>query len=214
MNKHPLVMETAPSAVRQDEPTVWRWFGFIGWCAILVGTIIALVNIYKGDRLATEWMGWILVSFGLVGAIGHAAVENDQLLRRILGGVGALGLLVGVVIGIVLPLESVHLAKSWAVGLLPFLPGLIFVALFARQETEPFFKQLAVYGLGGIGFLLTLIAFIGVITKPDWITGAGGVALVVAFFTLLLYLSLFNSTNPLGYWSAVIVGVLGAAIMV
>ncbi|HLW67749.1 MAG TPA: ABC transporter permease [Gemmataceae bacterium] len=214
MNKHPLVMETAPSAVRQDEPTVWRWFGFIGWCAILVGTIIALVNIYKGDRLATEWMGWILVSFGLVGAIGHAAVENDQLLRRILGGVGALGLLVGVVIGIVLPLESVHLAKSWAVGLLPFLPGLIFVALFARQEAEPFFKQLAVYGLGGIGFLLTLIAFIGVITKPDWITGAGGVALVVAFFTLLLYLSLFNSTNPLGYWSAVIVGVLGAAIMV
>jgi hypothetical protein len=213
MNKHPLVMETAPSAVRQDEPTVWRWFGFIGWCAVLVGTIIALVNIFKGDRLATEWMGWLLVALGLVGAIAHAAVESDQLLRRVIGGVGALGLLVGVVIGIVLPLESVHLAKTWAVGLLPFLPGLIFIALFARQETEPFFKNLGMYGLGGIGFLLTLVGFIGAIIKPGWIAGPGGVVLVAAYFALLLYLSLVGSTSTIGYWSAVCIGILGAAII-
>jgi gliding motility-associated transport system permease protein len=209
MNKHPLVMETAPSNVRQGEPTVWRWFGFIGWCAILVGTIIALVNIYKGDRLATEWMGWLLVSLGLVGTIGHAAVENDQLLRRILGGVGALGLLVGIVIGIVLPLESVHLAKSWAIGLLPFFPGLIFIGLFARQETEPFFKDLARFGLGGIGFLLTLIGFVGVIVAPAWLSGPGGGALILGFFTLLFYLSLMGSTSIIGYWSAVAMGMLG-----
>jgi ABC-type transport system involved in multi-copper enzyme maturation permease subunit len=206
-------METAPSAVRQDEPTVWRWFGFIGWCAVLVGTIIALVNIYKGDRLATEWMGWLLVALGLVGAIAHAAVESDQLLRRVLGGVGALGLLVGVVIAIVLPLESVHLSKSWAVGLLPFLPGLIFIALFARQETEPFFKKLAIYGLGGIGLVFTLIGFIGAITRPGWVAGPGGVVLVVAFFALLLYLSLVGSTSSIGYWSAVNLGVLGALMV-
>jgi ABC-2 type transport system permease protein len=211
--KRPTVLEMAPSAVRREEPTVSRWFGFVGWCAVLVGTIIALVNIYKGERLATEFLGWLLVVLGLTGAVAHAAVESDQLLRRVLGGLGALALLIGVVIGIVLPLESVHLAKSWAVGLLPFIPGLIFITLFARQETEPFFKDLAVYGLGGIGFILSLIGFIGTIAAPGWISGPGGVAIVVGFLTLVLYLSLTGSTNSIGYWSAVAMGVLGLLML-
>jgi hypothetical protein len=210
--KHPAVLETAPSTVRQDEPSVWRTIGLVGWCLVFVGTIIALVNIYQGERywaVVSEHAGWLYVIFGLTGAIVHAAIEKDELLRRVIGAAGALGLLAGVILGIVFSLESVHLAKSWGVGLLPFIPGLIFIALFARQETEEFFKNLAVYGLGGIGLVLTLIGLIGTIAAPGWISGPGGVALVVGFFSLLLYLSLTGTASPIGYWSAVAMGALG-----
>src|SRR5260370_34382392 len=86
-SKRPVLAETAPSQTRQDEPTFARIGGMAGWCAILVGTVIVLANIYsKETRLVPEWIGWLVLMLGMFGAFVHAAVENDRLLRQCIGG--------------------------------------------------------------------------------------------------------------------------------
>ena len=86
-SKRPVLAELAPSQERQDEPTVSRVGGMLGWCAVLVGAVVALVNIYsETPRLLPEWVGWFVLLLGLFGVFLHASVETDRLLRQLIGG--------------------------------------------------------------------------------------------------------------------------------
>src|SRR6266850_6920160 len=94
--QRPRFLETAPSQVREDEPTISRWIGGIGWCVTLVGVVVAMANIYaESARYVPEWFGWLMVMVGLVAIFFHAAVENDRLLRQALGAAGVIAMIAG-----------------------------------------------------------------------------------------------------------------------
>src|SRR5438105_157983 len=95
-SKRPVLAEMAPSQERQPEPAFSRIGGMVGWCAVLVGSVIALANIYaETQRLIPEWFGWLVLMFGLFGVFLHAAVETDRLLRQLIGGAAALAIVAG-----------------------------------------------------------------------------------------------------------------------
>src|SRR5947208_1499012 len=82
-------------------------------------------NIYsKEQRLVPEWIGWLVLMLGMFGAFVHPAVENDRLLRQLIGGAAVTAIVIG------LGLASFRSSK-WPVGLIPFIPGLLLLILFA-----------------------------------------------------------------------------------
>jgi ABC-type transport system involved in multi-copper enzyme maturation permease subunit len=194
--------------MRGEEPTVARWIGGIGWCLALVGTVIAVANIYTDTpRLIPEWAGWILAQIGLVGIFIHAAAENDRLLRQAIGAAGILLLLAGLV------LAGVRY-RLWAAGLLSFLPGLILVIMFARRETDPQWRKYSLLGIGAAGAIMSLAELIGMVAYTPWITGPGVVLAIIGLLTLAVFMSLEGSTSREAYWTALALGAAGALVFV
>src|SRR5437899_2036257 len=148
-SNRPMYAETAPSSMKQDEPIVSRWVGGFGWSAVLVGVTVAIANIYSDTaRLVPESAGWLLVLVGLVGVFFHATVETDELLRRTTLAVGGVCLVAGIA------LMAFKYNSNWPVGLLPFVPGLILVILYARREPAGPARTAVVLGLGGFGAVM------------------------------------------------------------
>src|SRR5690242_17457854 len=132
MSNGPIRGETAPSKLRTDEPTLARYAGGIGWGLVVVGVVGIIANrTFETPRLLvpSEGWGWMFVLIGLTAAMVHAAVETDQFLRRALGIAGALLVVGGVIWGALLATKG----KSWAIGLIPVVPGFFLVALHIRK---------------------------------------------------------------------------------
>jgi hypothetical protein len=87
---------------------------------VVMGLVIVFANrTAETPRLFSEGWGWLFVLVGLTAALAHAAAETDLLVRRLIGLVGSLLVFVGVVLGMVMSGRG----RSWALGLIPALPG-------------------------------------------------------------------------------------------
>jgi ABC-2 type transport system permease protein len=180
MNNGPTTSgERAPSRLRADEPTLARYAGGIGWGLVVVGIVGVGANFYYATPrllIPSSGFGWFLVLVGLILAHIHAAVETDLLLRRVLGGIGAGLAIIGVIIGAVACLVEPGKSKfvdamghSWAIGLVPAIPGIFLIALYIRSEEDEATRAKALLGFGVVGLLLAV----------------GGVALTMAFPLLM-----------------------------
>ncbi|MFL5341932.1 MAG: ABC transporter permease [Gemmataceae bacterium] len=209
-SKRPVLVESAPSEVRQDEPTFARAGGMIGWSAVLVGTVVAVANIYATQqRLIPEWLGWFALVLGLVGVFLHAAVETDRLLRQLIGAAGAIGVVAG------LSLAAWKYKANWPIGLLPLVPGLVLLVLFARRETEPQLRRYTRLGLLALGAVAAVVGLGGMLASTAWLVGPGSTLAALGLVTLAVTLPLLDDDlADIGYWTAVGMSALGGIVIV
>src|SRR6516225_8426746 len=78
----PFGQELAPSALREDEPSVARVVGMVALCAAVVGIAVIAMNWWaasqsKAPRLIPEWVGWMAAIIGVGGLLFHAARDAD-----------------------------------------------------------------------------------------------------------------------------------------
>ncbi|MCX7699972.1 MAG: hypothetical protein N2039_03765, partial [Gemmataceae bacterium] len=199
--------ESAPSLLRGDEPKLARYVGGIGWGVVLMGLVIVLANrSAETPRLFSEGWGWLFVLGGLTAGLAHAAAETDSLIRRIIGLVG----LILVVIGIGWGAAMAARERSWALGLIPALPGVALLALFLRRETDPRLRERGLLAFGAVGLLLALVGVLGTIIAPQWMPARFAVALLLGLLLVLIYLSLAGIADDRAYRIAQGLGVLGA----
>src|SRR5712691_1717085 len=205
-SSHPIYAEAAPSRIKEDEPIVSRWVGGIGWSIILIGVVTALANINsESPRLIPEWAGWLLLQFGLIAAFFHAAVETERLFRNLIGAAGAIGVAGGVL------LSSIYYS-NWGIGLLPFVPGLIFVVLFIRREDEEPLRTLSRYGLGAAGALMAVVGLIGICVYSPWVGGLGVVLAVIGLATLAIFIGIEGTSSEVARCVAIAMGILGGLV--
>lgn len=200
--------EAAPSRLRADEPTLARYAGGIGWGLVVVGLVGVLANRwFETPRLLvpSQGAGWLFVLVGLTLAIVHAAMETDEFLRRVLGLVGA-AMLVG---GIFWGAGSITKEKSWALGLIPAVPGLFLIALHIRREQDEGIRRPALLGLGIAGLLLCAVGVGGTIIWPQWLPARLSMALVFGFVLMLMYLGFAGVANDFARTAAQILGAIG-----
>src|SRR5262245_18930828 len=157
--RSPFGQETAPSEVRQDEPTVARFFGMAGLLLVFAAASIILLNTWVGPRWLTPPWGYTFLIFGLAALLFHAARETETQLRRSYGFLGFGLVAVAVVLAIVPQQDAGMGAMFLPWGVIAGLLGLFFLLPFAHNESDPFYHNLAIYVLGGVGAASALVGF-------------------------------------------------------
>jgi ABC-2 type transport system permease protein len=198
--------ESAPSILREEQPTVARIFGLVGLMLITIGcAVLATVGLGYSSRIPPV-LGAFLLFLGLTFLLLHAARDADMQIRRAYGILAYLCLAAGAVfILVALAREARFLWFAFlflGLGLLFFLP-------FTRNETEPRWRDTAERVLGVIGGLLAVGGFIYANVAPAFLLPYGLMIILLGFFYLWAFTGLRGTADDLGYRAALAIGVLG-----
>jgi ABC-type transport system involved in multi-copper enzyme maturation permease subunit len=200
------IQENAPSETRQDEPFLPRLLGFLGLAGVALGIVIVIANNKLGPRWIPASRGYVLIVIGTVMMLFHAFRESEIQLRRAYGFLGYALLLTPIVTAFI---PSV----GWQIGIAFLAPGLLLIAIFARNEEDSFWRSIPLYTIGGVGVASTLIGVGGGLYKPDFLAGVGILLAMIGLLTLWAFVSLLGPTASLGRYISLAVGVIGVAII-
>src|SRR5215210_2516880 len=96
-------VETAPSALTDDQASLARTVGMTGLMAVVLGTLILILNAAKA-RLGVEVgnnVGFAAIVVGLAMMFFHAGRDTDEFVRRMYGYIAGIGLpLAGVILSL------------------------------------------------------------------------------------------------------------------
>jgi ABC-type transport system involved in multi-copper enzyme maturation permease subunit len=218
--------ETAPSALTEDQASIARTVGLIGLLTVVLGALVLILNSAKA-KLGMEIgnnVGFAAIAIGMALMFYHATRDTDQLIRRLYGFVGGLGLPLSALILSLLPviiswakpapeegtkpIHSLFFPYGWAC----FLAGLLFLIPFCRNETDPQQREYGVIGLGVIGVLLALVGFIGGFILASFALTYGSVLALLGLAYLIAYINQRGGADLQGYPPALGVGGLGLVV--
>ena len=80
-------VETAPSALTEDQASFARTVGMTGLMAVVLGTLVLILNAAKA-RLGVQVgnnVGFAAIIIGLAMMFFHASRDTDHLVRRLYG---------------------------------------------------------------------------------------------------------------------------------
>src|SRR4051812_31260437 len=122
----PFGQEVAPSALREDEPSLARLVGIVGLFAVFGGVLVIVLNKWLGPRaLPMAASTWFFV-LGVACLLSHAARDADTQIRRTYGAVG--GLLVVLAVGLsLIPYEGQVGTLFLPLAAPAYLLGLVFL---------------------------------------------------------------------------------------
>jgi ABC-2 type transport system permease protein len=218
--------EMAPSATSEDQGSFARTVGLTGLMAVALGILILILNAANA-RLGVEVgnnVGFAGIVIGLAMMYFHASRETDQLVRRLYGYVGGLGLpMSGIILSLLpviiswsraapddgpKPILSLFFPFGWAC----FLAGLFFLIPFCRNETEESHRKHGLLGLAGLGAGLALTGFIGGLMASSFALTYGSVLALLGLGFLCAYISQVGGADLGGYKPALAIGAIGLLV--
>jgi ABC-2 type transport system permease protein len=202
--------ETAPSLMRQDEPTFARVIGMVGAALVIFGGLILLLT--RSGRTMAVGPGWAMLwlALGLAGLLFHAAYDSDVQFRRLYMGFGVLALAVGCFLCVV-PYPN-RAGDQFPLGVLCLSLALCFLLAFLRHEDDPGLRELVQYGLGGVGAVLALIGFVGSNASVKFRAPYGVVLPVVGLAFLCAYIGTRGTADDFSYRTGLAVGFAGVVV--
>lgn len=218
--------ETAPSALTEDQVSTARTIGMTGLAAAVLGILILVLHAGKA-KVAQDVgsnVGFTAVVLGLAMMFFHAARDADQVVRRMYGYVGGIGLpLCGVILSL-LPviisasrsapddgprqIVSLFFPFGWAC----FLAGLFFLIPFCRNETEEANRRHGLMALGGLGAGLALTGFVGGSVAARFALTYGSALTLIGLLYLVALVGQVGGADGPGYRPAVAIGAVGLAV--
>jgi ABC-2 type transport system permease protein len=201
--------ETAPSILREDQPTVARVLGMVGLMLVTVGCAV-LVTLAAGYASRVPlWLGGILFVIGLAFMLFHAARDPEMQIRRAYGILGFLCVLTAA--GFLLTALARGAAGerlSW-IGYIFLTFGLFFLLPFTRNETEAAWRTAALSVVGGVGALLALAGFLFSNIAASFLLPTGLILILMGFLYLWAFAGLSGTASDLGYKAGIAIGILG-----
>ena len=135
--------ETAPSIMREDEPTFPRTLGMIGAALVIFGGMALAFNLSgRMVRVSTGWSVFLL-TLGMAGLLFHAAFDRDVQFRRMYMAFGIATLALGAALCLIPYPRTMGDQFRYAVPCL--FVSLLFFLAFLRNETEEQVRDLASY---------------------------------------------------------------------
>ena len=219
--------EVAPSAMTEDQASTARTVGLTGLMAVLLGTLILILNAAKAHLPLEPGnnVGFAGIAIGMAMMFFHASRDTDQLIRRLYGYVGGLGLILsGTVLSLVpvlisvsraapegggpKPIQSLFFPFGWAC----FLAGLFFLIPYCRNETDERSRRHGLLGMGIGGGLMAAVGLIGGLFSGSFALTYGSVLALVGLLYLCSYVSALGGADLAGYRPALAIGVAGVLV--
>jgi len=220
-------LETAPSALSEDQASFARTVGLTGLMAVTLGVLILILNAASA-KLPFELgnnVGFAGIAVGMAMMFFHATRDTDELIRRLYGYVGGLGLpMSGVILSVLpmirsalkappedgspKPIDSLFFPFGWAC----FLAGLFFLIPFCRNETDESHRRYGLIGLGAIGAGLALVGLIGGLFIEGFALTYGSVLALLGLAYVCAYVSQLGGADLGGYRPAVLLGIVGGLV--
>ncbi len=212
-------VETAPSVIVAEGPTLARIIGFIGlFCAVL-GLVVIVTTRAVGPRWVPEGLGYLSGGLGLALMLYHAITDGEQEVRRLYGIMAVVLLLVALAFG-VLPgpfdtastRETGYYLMPW--GLAAGLLSLLFAVPFIRHETDEFYRNIALWGMLFVGGALSVgIVAAGILGKTEFLAGPGIALALLGLGFICAYLGQVDTSDGIGYAIGFALGCVGAAVL-
>lgn len=212
--RSPFGQEQAPSEIRRDEPTVARFIGMAGLMLVFGAASIIMLNTWMGPRWLTPPWGYTFLIFGLAALLFHAARETETQLRRSYGFLG-LGLVVIAVALAIIPQGDAGVGAMFLPwGIVAALLGLFFLLPFAHNESDEFYRGLAIRALGGVGMIAAAVGFVGGNVSDSFLLSPGLVYLLVGLLYVWATIGLLGADSEWGHKIALALGALGGLAFV
>lgn len=206
-------LETAPSVLRQDEPTVARIIALVGLLFVAVGGVALISSAAGWSSRISPGLGSFFLVIGLAGMLYHAARDADLQVRRAYGTLGAAWIITAIVVTS-LPIKGQPGSQFLPWGFFCLTLGLLFLLPFIRNETEAMWRQRALYGLGVVGVVLAATGFIGANVMGDFLLPHGLLLILLGLAYLWGFVGLLGISDDLSYRVALGIGVAGLAVFV
>lgn len=214
----PRPIETAPSAVVAEAATTARLVGTAGLFFLVLGAFaVGAHRIFSSPRMISEGTGFLCVAFGLTLMLYHAARDTEIEMRRLYGVFSFLVL--GVALGAALvpgpvfsKAVSTEMGSNLPWGIALGVIGLLFLAMFARNETEEPYANIARFALLGIGGVLVVGMTLTGFVRPNFLAGPGLAVALLGLGFLCAYLGNTDTTDGLGYNVAFLLGIFGGVV--
>jgi ABC-2 type transport system permease protein len=208
-------VETAPSVMGEDQPLWARLVGGAG-VALLVFAAVAYIALSYRKVLVlpgVDWeigIGWVyfLGWLGLTCMLLHAASDAELQIRRSYMAFAYAGLILGIGMS-VLPINGPAGAGFLPKGIPCLFLGLLFLMAYVRNETEEIFRDVAVYGMGGVGAAAAVGGFFFGSIYESFLLPHGAVLLIFGLLYLSAFVGLMDERYDLRYWTGVGAGAGG-----
>jgi ABC-2 type transport system permease protein len=201
--------ETAPSVMRQDQPTVARFLAMFGVMLTAVGLLALLTPAFEWRYPVAPGWGAFFLSIGLVLILYHAFVDKDVQFRRVymafallLAGFGVLSRVLplgGGVGGIFLPYGI------YSLGL-----ALLFSLAVLHNEDEAPLRNMLLFVLGVLGAIMILAGLLVGQFNADFLAGEGVLLLLLGLMFAGGFIGMQGMGSDAGHHAGVALGVAGA----
>lgn len=205
----PFGQELAPSELRRDEPTFPRFVGMAGLLLVFAGGFVILFNAWLGPRWLAAPTGYLFLIPGFAGLLFHAAREHEIQLRRSYGVFGLALVGLAIVLAVLPGKDSVAGAMFLPWGVLSALLGLFFLLPFAHNESEAFWRRIAILTLAGVGGVAALVGMAGGTISSNFLVNPGLLLILVGLVYLWGAIGLVGADSGFGYRLALALGGLG-----
>jgi ABC-2 type transport system permease protein len=193
--------ETAPSMLREDQPSTARAFAMAGAALVIFGGMALAFNLFgRSVRVSTGWAIFCL-TVGLCGMLFHAAFDRDVQLRRLYMLFGFATLALGVALSLIPYPQTVGDQMRWGVPCL--VVALLFLLAYLRNEEEPFLRDLAQKILGTAGAAMALAGLFGGNLRGDFFLPMGLVFSLVGLLYVTAFVASRGVSDDLAYYAAV-----------
>jgi len=206
--------ESAPSAMKDDEPTIARFICAASLMLFAMGTMIVVLNWFMGPRIVPTFVGYIAMFVGLLGMLYHASRDSDTQVRRLYASFGLLLISLASLTAFLSGSTPGALTKTPGFyfvpyGVLGLLVGLMFLMTFLRHETDSGWRNKVLGTELSVGGTLAIAAFLVSIFKPDFLLGSGLLLGVLGLVFLCVYIGQRGGSSDAGYQVGAIIGLLG-----
>jgi len=203
--------ESAPSVLREDEPTFPRTLGMFGAGLVIFGAMALAFNLAGRTPPVRTGGSIFCLALGLCGLLFHAAFDRDVQFRRLymIFGFATLGL--GVILSVMPFPEKV--GDSFRYGVPCILLALLFMLAFLRNEDVPFYRDLAqrVLLLAGVG--MAAFGLFGGMLRGDILLPVGLVLSLVGLLYLISFVGTKGISSDLAYYVALGISGVGALVI-
>jgi ABC-type transport system involved in multi-copper enzyme maturation permease subunit len=204
--------ETAPSFMREEEPTVPRWVGLVGLMLVTLGSMaLVMAAIGRGSMVSPTW-GTLFTVVGLACLLYHATRDAELQVRRTYGLLGYLFLAAGILVT-VLPGKGQQAGDNFLpYGFTFLMLALFFLLPFARNETNPGWQRIVLAVLGLVGTALAVTGFVGGSINISFLIPYGLVLAVLGLAYLWAFVGLRGISDDVGYRVGLAIGAAGLLV--
>ena len=206
-----------PSFQVEDEPTFARVCALVGAFCVVVGGVALYIGVFTSKALPfpfTPWVMSLMLTFGCIALLFHAAYDRNVEYRRVYQFLGVLSLLIGAALCFVPSSSGGHgqAGDLLGPGFCFLTAGLLFLLFTLRHETDPVARNWLQLLLLAAGSVLTVIGLFGGNLSNAFFLPVGLVLALVGLVYLLAFVGTRGASDDLGYRTGLVIGAVGAIV--